>query len=45
LAPGGALVTRQSAPRQTEAMARVLTDGAPTTPKPGRADDFSWPRL
>jgi uncharacterized protein len=45
LSPGGALVTRQSAARESGPAERLLAQGAPGSPKPGRADDFSWPRL
>jgi hypothetical protein len=45
LSPGGALVTRQSALREISPAERLLAQGAPSPPKPGRADDFSWPRL
>ncbi len=45
LSPGGALVTRQSAAREIGPAERLLAQGAPGSPKPGRADDFSWPRL
>jgi uncharacterized protein len=45
LSPGGALVTRQTALRESGVAERMLAQGAPGAPKPGRADDFSWPRL
>jgi hypothetical protein len=45
LSPSGALLTRQSVLREGAAIERVLADGAPVEPKPGRADDFAWPRL
>ena len=45
LSPGGALVTRQSGARELGPAERLLAQGAPSAPKPGRADDFSWPRL
>jgi hypothetical protein len=45
LSPGGALATRQSTLRATEPVERVLAQGAAVDPKPGRADDFAWPRI
>ncbi|MGO9757787.1 MAG: DUF459 domain-containing protein [Roseiarcus sp.] len=45
LSPGGALVARQSAMTGGAAAERLLAQGGPIEPKPGRADDFSWPRL
>jgi hypothetical protein len=45
ISPGGALATRVSAPRASASVERVLALGAPLAPKPGRADDFVWPRL
>lgn len=45
LSPGGALVTRQSALHEIGPAERLLAQGALGAPKPGRADDFSWPRL
>lgn len=45
LSPGGALAARQSALREGAAAERLLAQGAPIEPKPGRADDFAWPRL
>jgi hypothetical protein len=46
VSPGGALATRQSAPmRMSGLVERVLAQGAPVDPKPGRADNFAWPRL
>ena len=49
LAPGGVLATRGArlAAAGSEAQAlieRALVDGRPLDAKPGRADDFSWPR-
>ncbi|MGQ0444223.1 MAG: SGNH/GDSL hydrolase family protein [Beijerinckiaceae bacterium] len=49
LAPGGALATRTviAGPANNTARALIeqtLQQGRPLTPKPGRADDFSWPR-
>ena len=45
--PGGALATRadRRAPGETDVVERVLRQGAPADAEPGRADDFSWPRL
>jgi hypothetical protein len=37
-APGGELASRANAPRP------ILDQDQPPEPKPGRADDFSWPR-
>ncbi|MGA2794811.1 MAG: SGNH family hydrolase [Roseiarcus sp.] len=45
LSPGGALAARQPALREGAAGERVLAQGGPIEPKPGRADDFAWPRL
>jgi hypothetical protein len=45
ISPGGALATRASASRASVSVERVLALGAPLAPKPGRADDFGWPRL
>ncbi len=45
LSPGGALAARQPALREGAAGERLLAQGAPIEPKPGRADDFAWPRL
>ncbi len=48
LSPGGALATRQKSTAANDAqrfVERVLVDGAPPDPRPGRADDFAWPRL
>jgi uncharacterized protein len=49
LAPGGQLATRVTSTGPANNEARKLIDqtlqqGKPVTPKPGRADDFSWPR-
>jgi hypothetical protein len=49
LAPGGELAARSepSKPPRTHAgrlIERVLSEGRPLDPKPGRVDDFSWPR-
>jgi uncharacterized protein len=50
LAPGGELATRMTAARtkkSNEAQAvieQTLQQGRPLAPKPGRADDYSWPR-
>ncbi|HMF06382.1 MAG TPA: SGNH family hydrolase [Methylocella sp.] len=49
LAPGGELATRMTAARtkKNEAQAvieQTLQQGRPLAPKPGRADDYSWPR-
>lgn len=45
LSPGGTLATRQSPVRIGAAVERVLAQGGAIEPKPGRADDFAWPRL
>ena len=37
--------TRQTRRGEGGALERMLAQGAPIEPKPGRADDFSWPRL
>jgi hypothetical protein len=45
--PGGQLATRARNPRatdSTELTQRALVMGAPLDARPGRADDFSWPR-
>lgn len=49
LSPGGALATRLDAPTDSQTRAgrlieRTLKEGQPLDPKPGRADDFTWPR-
>lgn len=49
LAPGGTLATRLETPQTAAGKARGGTDRIPAPqagqdPKPGRADDFSWPR-
>jgi uncharacterized protein len=49
LAPGGELATRTPTARTANNTARTLIEqtlqqGRPLAPKPGRADDFSWPR-
>jgi hypothetical protein len=49
LAPGGQLATRVTSNGSANNEARKLIDqtlqqGNPVAPKPGRADDFSWPR-
>lgn len=49
LAPGGELATRLTAAKtkSNEAQAvieQTLQQGVPLAPKPGRADDYSWPR-
>jgi uncharacterized protein len=49
LAPGGELATRTTAAGTANNSARTLIEqtlqqGRPLAPKPGRADDFSWPR-
>jgi hypothetical protein len=49
LAPGGELATRVTAAGAANNDARkfieqTLQQGKPITPKPGRADDFTWPR-
>jgi hypothetical protein len=45
LSPGGVLVTRQTALRESGPLERLLAQGAPIEPKSGRADNFAWPRL
>ena len=45
LSPGGALAAHQPDLRQGSAAERLLAQGAPIERKPGRADDFAWPRL
>jgi hypothetical protein len=45
LSPGGALVTRQTALRDSGALERALAQGSPIEPKSGRADNFAWPPL
>jgi hypothetical protein len=49
LAPGGELATRTTTAGKANNTARTLIEqtlqqGRPLAPKPGRADDFSWPR-
>jgi uncharacterized protein len=44
IAPVGAAGTRHMAPSQTPYY-HVLVKGERPMPKPGRADDFSWPRV
>lgn len=46
VAPGGVLASLETA-RQAggAAVEKVLRRGQPTDPAPGRADDFSWPRM
>ncbi|HEY8565552.1 MAG TPA: SGNH family hydrolase [Beijerinckiaceae bacterium] len=46
VSPGGALVTaRPKLDADTSLIVdRALRDGLPPAPKPGRADDFKWPR-
>jgi hypothetical protein len=49
LAPGGELAMRTATAGTANNAARTLIEqtlrqGRPLTPKPGRADDFSWPR-
>ena len=52
VADGKAAVARRRAgrrvnraARERRAVERVLAQGAPIEPKPGRADDFAWPRF
>jgi hypothetical protein len=49
VSPGGVLATRIRPPaatsEQQRLVERVLVQGAPPEPRPGRADDFGWPRL
>ncbi|OJY03534.1 MAG: hypothetical protein BGP04_17610 [Rhizobiales bacterium 62-17] len=48
LSPGGQLATRARAPRTgdpNDLTQRALVTGAPMDTRPGRADDFSWPRV
>lgn len=46
VAPGGTLISRS--PKldgdASQATEKALRDGVPPAPKPGRADDFRWPR-
>jgi hypothetical protein len=46
--PGGVLATRATravtTPGSQSALDRALTQGQPLEARPGRADDFSWPR-
>jgi uncharacterized protein len=49
LSPGGALATRTATAGTANNAARALIEqtlqqGRPLAPKPGRVDDFSWPR-
>jgi hypothetical protein len=49
LAPGAALATRLDASKEPRTQAgtlieRVFIEGQPLDPRPGRADDFTWPR-
>jgi len=47
LSPGGELATRLTAAKNNDAQTvieQTLEQGKPLPPKPGRADDFSWPR-
>ena len=44
--PGGALLGKTAlAGLQSEVQAKILRSGDPVDPRPGRADDFAWPRL
>ena len=46
VSPGGALASRETHPLAEPAdVIRVMRAGEPVKPAPGRADDFSWPRL
>jgi hypothetical protein len=48
MSPGGVLATRAKQPDaggSQRLVDRVLVQGAIPDPQPGRADDFSWPRL
>lgn len=47
VAPNGQLATTSPIPSSSDGMKRVqdaLTDGRPIATRPGRADDFTWPR-
>ncbi|MBO0734267.1 MAG: DUF459 domain-containing protein [Methylocapsa sp.] len=47
LSPGGELATRLTSAKNNDAqmvIEQTLEQGKPLPPKPGRADDFSWPR-
>jgi len=48
VSPGAALVTRSVPPSgqtgPTAILERTLVQGQPQSPRPGRADDFHWPR-
>ena len=45
LAPGGQLVSRARSPGDAHSLIdRVIVQGRPLEARPGRADDFNWPR-
>jgi uncharacterized protein len=46
VSPGGTLVSTRPRldPDTAHVVERTLRDGVPPPPKPGRADDFSWPK-
>ncbi len=44
VSPGGALLKAPPAPADAYLADRALRDGMPLPPRPGRADDFRWPR-
>jgi hypothetical protein len=45
MTPGAALAARDSAPfAEAPEVLRVLREGEPVDARPGRADDFQWPR-
>ena len=46
ISPGGALASRETHPLSEPAeVTKVLRVGEPDDPAPGRADDFSWPKI
>jgi uncharacterized protein len=44
VSPGGTLLTRATVQRESADIENALAGGVTLVPKPGRADDFSWPR-
>jgi hypothetical protein len=46
VSPGGALASAPPRldPDTSFVVERALRDGVPPAPKPGRADDFTWPK-
>ena len=46
ISPGGALASLETHPlREPAEVTKVLRVGEPDDPAPGRADDFSWPKI